>query len=132
MARRNHTADAIIIGGGYQGRAEPDRNRTHLDFSGLAANAATAVTLFPTLRGVRVVRCWAAIEGHMPDGIPVIGASAAAGAYHAFGFCGHGFAPGPIVGRIIADLVAGGDARLPIGAFDIGRFCRPQANLFGP
>ncbi|MFV2069245.1 MAG: hypothetical protein ACC645_19950 [Pirellulales bacterium] len=60
--------------------------------------------------------------------VQVIGASAAAGAYHAFGFCGHGFALAPVVGQIIADLVAGGDARLPIAAFDIGRFARPRAN----
>ncbi len=118
----------VLIGGGYQGRAEPDCNRTHLDFRGLAANAAAAARLFPGLRGVQVVRCWAGIEGHMPDGIPVIGASAAAGAYHAFGFCGHGFALGPIVGRVIADLVAGGDTHLPIAAFDIGRFSRPRLN----
>jgi len=54
MAARNHTADVIVIGGGYQGRAESDCDRTHLDFRGLAANAATAATLFPSLRGVQV------------------------------------------------------------------------------
>ena len=62
----------------------------------------------------------------MPDGIPVIGASAAKGAYHAFGFSGHGFALGPIVGRTIADLVVKGDTELPIEAFDIGRFSKPS------
>ena len=121
----------VLIGGGYQGRAEPDCNRTHLDFRGLAASATTAAELFPGLRGIQIVRCWAGIEGQMPDGIPVIGASAAAGAYHAFGFCGHGFALGPIVGRVIADLITTGDAKLPIEAFDIGRFSGPLANGSG-
>jgi sarcosine oxidase subunit beta len=114
----------VLIGGGYQGRAEPQSNRTHLNFSGLAASAATASALFPGLGGVQIVRCWAGIEGVMPDGIPVIGASAAAGAYHAFGFCGHGFALAPIVGRVIAELVSTGKASLPIEAFHIGRFPR--------
>lgn len=118
----------VLIGGGYQGRAEPDRNRTHLNFRGLAASAATAAALFPGLGGVQIVRCWAGIEGVMPDGIPVIGASAAPGVYHAFGFCGHGFALGPIVGRVIAELVVNGHAPLPIEAFAIGRFSRPHAN----
>ena len=112
----------VLIGGGHRGRAEPECNRTHLNFAGLAASAATAMALFPALRGVQIVRCWAGIEGEMPDGIPVIGASAAEGAYHAFGFSGHGFALGPIVGRLIADLVVTGDTDLPIDAFDIGRF----------
>lgn len=122
----------VLIGGGYQGRAELDSNRTHLNFTGLSASAATAAALFPGLSGVQIVRCWAGIEGVMPDGIPVIGASAAPGAYHAFGFCGHGFALGPVVGRAIAELVTTGKARLPLEAFDIGRFSRPQPNGAGP
>jgi sarcosine oxidase subunit beta len=112
----------VLIGGGHHGRAEPDSNRTHLNIKGLAASASTAATLFPRLRGVQVVRCWAGIEGQMPDSIPVIGASAENGAYHAFGFSGHGFALGPIVGRIIADLVVTATTDLPIEAFGIGRF----------
>jgi sarcosine oxidase subunit beta len=67
----------------------------------------------------------------MPDGIPVIGAGAAPGAFHAFGFCGHGFALGPVVGRLIAELVMSGEASLPIAAFGISRFSGPQANLAG-
>ena len=67
----------VLIGGGHQGRAEPHSNRTHLDFRELAASATTAAILFPRLRGVQLVRCWAGIEGQLPDGIPVIGASAA-------------------------------------------------------
>ncbi len=54
-------------------------------------------------------------------------ASAAKGAYHAFGFSGHGFALGPIVERIITDLVVKGNADLPIEAFDIGRFSNSVA-----
>jgi len=112
----------VLIGGGYQGRAEPDTNRTHLDFRGLSASATTAAALFPGLAGVQIVRCWAGIEGVLPDNIPVIGASAAPGVFHAFGFCGHGFALGPLVGRLIAELITTGRSSLPIGAFDIGRF----------
>ena len=117
----------VLIGGGHQGRAEPESNGTHLNFKGLAASAITAAALFPSLRGVQIVRCWAGIEGQMPDRIPVIGASAAKDAYHAFGFSGHGFALGPIVGRLIADLVVKGDTDLPIAAFGIDRFSGSSA-----
>lgn len=123
----------VLIGGGHRGRAEPEHNRTHLNFAELAASATTAATLFPDLRGVQIVRCWAGIEGEMPDGIPVIGAGAAEDAYHAFGFCGHGFALAPIVGRVIADTVVGGESDLPIDAFRIGRFAEPPTvSLPGP
>ena len=117
----------VLIGGGHQGRAEPQNNRTHLNFSGLAANASAAAKLFPAMRGARIVRCWAGLEGQMPDGIPVIGDSAAEGAFHAFGFSAHGFALSPIVGKIIADLVTAGHTDLPIDAFSIGRFAKPAS-----
>ena len=115
----------VLIGGAYQGRAEPERNLAHLDVNGLAANAAAAAALFPTLRGARIARCWAGIEGQMPDDIPVIGAGREEGVYHAFGFSAHGFALTPIVGKIIADLVTTGITDLPIGAFSIKRFSTP-------
>jgi sarcosine oxidase subunit beta len=50
-------------------------------------------------------------------------------AFHAFGFSAHGFELAPIVGRIIADLVAGGRTDLPIEPFSIARWkARPAAS----
>jgi sarcosine oxidase subunit beta len=113
----------VLIGGGHRGRAEPARQRTHLDFAGLAASAATARAIFPCMEGVRVVRCWAGIEAVMPDEIPVIGPSGThPGAYHAFGFSAHGYQLGPITGKIVADLVVSGATPLPIAPFSIERF----------
>ena len=120
----------VLIGGAFEGRAEPENNRTSLDVNGLAANAANAATLFPVLRRANIVRCWAGIEGKMPDAIPVIGPGSADGAFHAFGFSAHGFALAPVVGKIIADLIATGATDLPIEAFAVGRFSPPP--LFSP
>ena len=90
--------------------------------SGLAKNARAATAIFPIMRQATIVRSWAGIEGVMPDNIPVIGAGSANGVYHAFGFSAHGFALGPLVGKIITDLIDGGDIELPIDAFRIRRF----------
>ncbi len=61
---------------------------------------------FPRLAGSLVIRTWAGIDGEMPDRIPVIGFSATTpNLVHAFGFSGHGFQLGPVVGEIIAELV---------------------------
>lgn len=117
----------VLIGGGHRGRAEPDSNRTQLDIGGLAANCAAAAALFPALRGAQIMRCWAGLEAQMPDGIPIIGRSAADGAFHAFGFSAHGFALSPIVGKIIADLVTTGRTNLPIDAFSISRFAKKSS-----
>ena len=85
--------------------------------------------LFPQMAEVKVIRGWAGIEGRMPDDIPVIGRSRTQEtAFHAFGFSAHGFQLGPIVGRIIAELVTDGSSSLPIEPFSIGRFAgRPAA-----
>jgi len=118
----------VLIGGGYQGRLDRDRNMTELDFAGLGASARTVWDLFPVMRGAQIVRCWAGIEARMPDDIPVIGPSATGdGVFHAFGFSGHGFQLGPIVGSVIAELVTTGATNLPIEAFRIDRFGAPRA-----
>ena len=113
---------SVLIGGGYEGRADPGHNLTHLDFAGLANNATAAGALFPIMRGASILRCWAAIEGHLPDSIPVIGEGSEQGVFHAFGFSAHGFALTPIIGKIITDLVVGGVSEFPIHAFSVGRF----------
>jgi sarcosine oxidase, subunit beta len=113
----------VLIGGGHRGSLDRDANRTELDFAGLAASARTVWDLFPVMRGAHIVRCWAGIEARMPDDIPVIGPSATSdGVFHAFGFSAHGFALGPIVGAILAELITGGKTNLPIAPFRIDRF----------
>lgn len=112
----------VLIGGGHEGRAELGTNRTHLDFAGLSVSAVTASEIFPIMKGARIVRCWAGIEGVMPDLIPAIGPAEASGAFHAFGFSAHGFQLGPIGGRILSELVLDGAASLPIEAFSPARF----------
>jgi sarcosine oxidase subunit beta len=94
----------------------------------LALSARTVWDLFPVMRGAHIVRCWAGIEARMPDDIPVIGpCSTSDGVFHAFGFSAHGFAFGPIVGAIIAELVTGGKTNLPIAPFRIDRFAPTSA-----
>ncbi len=117
----------VLIGGGYKGTLERDDNWTELDFRGLASSAQTVWDLFPVMRGADIVRCWAGIEARMPDDIPVIGPSSTSPCvFHAFGFSGHGFQLGPIVGSVIAELVITGKTNMPIEAFRIDRFATPS------
>jgi sarcosine oxidase subunit beta len=117
----------VLIGGGYKGRADRDANWTDLDFTGLSLSSKTVWDLFPIMRSAEIVRCWAGIEARMPDDIPVIGPSSTSeGVFHAFGFSGHGFQLGPIVGAILAELITSGSTNLPIKPFEIGRFGSPS------
>jgi len=114
--------DTVMVGGGLEGDAYPETNKTVLKHAGLATNARTALDIFPIMKGARIVRCWAGIEGKMSDQIPVIGPSNRENAYHGFGFSAHGFQLGPIGGKILSDLVLNGTTELPIDAFSINRF----------
>lgn len=113
----------VVIGGGRRGSPDLESLRSELRFSELAKTAQTAAELFPVVGGATIVRAWAGLEARMPDDIPVIGRSSTEpGVFHAFGFSAHGFQLGPVVGGIVADLIAGRDSNLPIEPFAIERF----------
>ena len=122
--------DTVLIGGGRRARVERDAETTDLDFRELAASAQTVWDLFPIMRTATIHRGWAGIEARMPDDIPVIGPSSTVpDTYHAFGFSAHGFELGPIVGRIIADLVVSRATDMPIAPFSIMRWKTAGASL---
>jgi sarcosine oxidase subunit beta len=112
----------VILGGGDGwSDAECQRSRPLSDTS-LAA-MASALAIVPRLAGGHVIRSWGGIDGEIPDLIPVIGGSATTpNLVHAFGFSGHGFQLGPVVGEIIAELVTEGRSRSPLAPFAIDRF----------
>jgi len=113
----------VVIGGGHISNLNMDTEKSVIDFTQLKISAQTVKDIFPLMKNVPIVRCWAGIEGNLPDEIPVIGPSSTApDAYHAFGFSGHGFQLGPIIGQIMAELIIDGRSSLPIDAFRIERF----------
>jgi len=113
----------VLIGGGLKGFADRDKNQTRLDYKKMAANAYHAADFFPIMKTASINRMWAGIEAYMPDKIPVIGKSLNADkAYHAFGFSAHGFQMGPIIGKMMAELIVNGSPSLSLDAFNISRF----------
>jgi len=118
----------LVIGGGLQGAADLDRERSTVNFAELAKGARAASDLFPAVRGVRIARCWTGIEAETRDHLPVIGASPSfPDLFHSFGFSGHGFQLVPVVGAIIAELVIEGGTRREIGAFAPRRLMQERA-----
>ena len=87
--------------------------------------ASCLTRLFPSLAhgGIRVVRAWAGIMGFTADGLPLIGPYAPApGLWLVAGFNGGGFSWGAVVGRVMADLVAGRDPGFDLDPFRPDRF----------
>ncbi|MBR0649581.1 FAD-binding oxidoreductase [Roseomonas terrae] len=93
-------------------RAEILRNHLVSCFPGLPRD-------LPTER----VKVWMGHRPSMPDGMPCLGLSSATpDVIHAFGHGHTGLVAGARTGRIVADLLAGRPAEIPIEAFDPRRF----------
>jgi glycine/D-amino acid oxidase-like deaminating enzyme len=90
----------------------------------LSGIARCLTELFPVLKGkARVVRSWSGIMGFTADGLPLIGRyDPAPGLTVAAGFNGGGFSWGAIVGKVIADLIAGEEPGFDLLPFRPARF----------
>jgi glycine/D-amino acid oxidase-like deaminating enzyme len=79
--------------------------------------------LFPSLGHVTVERSWAGNVDATPDAIPVIDAlPQLRGLVVGTGFSGHGFALGPVAGRLISELIADGEASFDLHSMRLSRF----------
>ncbi|GAB2921812.1 FAD-binding oxidoreductase [Paraburkholderia jirisanensis] len=80
-------------------------------------------TAFPEQRETTIVDRWAGAIDVLPDGIPVIDAQTSIrGLAVATGFCGHGFAMGPVVGKTIADWIVTGQPQFDMRPLRLARF----------
>ncbi len=86
--------------------------------------------LVPTLMEVSIEKSWAGYIDTTPDMIPVIGeAPSVPNLIFATGFSGHGFAMGPIAGRLVSELIIDRQPSLDLRAFRFSRFAEGD---FGP
>lgn len=79
--------------------------------------------IFPQLRDLRVATSWAGYMDITPDAVPVLGpVERPRGFIFATGFSGHGFGLGPIVGRLVSEIVVDGKPSLDLHALRFARF----------
>ncbi|MGR3714686.1 MAG: NAD(P)/FAD-dependent oxidoreductase [Shimia sp.] len=79
--------------------------------------------LFPALGQPKLRASWSGMIDTMPDIVPVVDrVDAITGLSVCTGMSGHGFGIGPAFGRIMADLVTGGDVGYDLCRFRLGRF----------
>ena len=86
------------------------------------------LSMFPGLpRDIPVhrIRYWMGCRPSMPDGLPCIGyASATQDIIHAFGHGHIGLASSARTGRLVAQLLSGGQAEIPLSPYAPARFSR--------
>ena len=91
--------------------------------------AALLARLHPALRDARIIRCWAglldfaSLEVPMAGPLPAEDGTPLPGAFVGAGLTGHGHPYAPVLGLLLAELIASGEARtLPLAPFDPARY----------
>ena len=88
----------------------------------LGRYARSLLRACPVLGGVKVLRQWAGCYDVTPDANPIVGAVDGVDEfYQASGFMGHGFMMAPVVGKRLADVIAG-DRAPEFDAWNLRRF----------
>ena len=109
----------IVIGGGWQGHGDLDNGAYRIEPEAVVRNLQLARFVVPEVRNLRVVRTWLGLEALLPDYLPALGAVPGAPDAYVIGCCRGGWAIGPCLGALLADLMLGREPELPM--FDPGR-----------
>jgi sarcosine oxidase subunit beta len=103
---------------------------TNVDWEHLAESVEQAVVRLPLLAEAEIHRGWAGLYEISPDNNAILGrVPEVEGFYVAGGHSGHGFQHGPIVGKLMAELILTGRPTIDIGALGIERFRTGKAVL---
>jgi sarcosine oxidase subunit beta len=103
---------------------EPSSFDTTVNWEFLEKVNSIAVQRLPVLAEAGIAHAWAGLYEMTPDAMPIIGpARQVEGYFLIAGFSGHGFQHSPGAGRILAELVATGQAQhCDLTAFSFDRF----------
>lgn len=109
------------------GYGDPDNEVIGLDQSStwqFLQEVARRITWhLPALRQVRVVRQWAGLYDITPDSQAILGAvPEVEGFFLNVGWSGHGFQLGPIVGRVLSQLILGERPEIDVSTMRFSRF----------
>ena len=88
-----------------------------------------AVQVYPPLEDASLATTWVGLYEMTPDRHPILGpVHGIPGLYLAAGFSGHGFQHAPIVGKLVAEQIVGGQARtVDIAGLNLDRFANREA-----
>jgi sarcosine oxidase, subunit beta len=109
----------VIIGGGWQGKGDPDRGGREIIPENLIGNLRLASHVVPALREARIVRTWLGLEGNTADVMPIVGEIPGFSDAYVIGAVRGGFTIGPWMGTLLAKRILGEEPDMPL--FDPAR-----------
>jgi len=120
LSMKQMRSGAILIGGGKRGWGDLVTRQRRPAEENMRLGARDAVEVLPVLGRAETTRSWVGLEGLTPDEMPIV--DHVAGVFVAAGFCGHGFAIGPVVGQLLSEWLLDGRPSLDLSAFRLDRF----------
>ncbi len=108
-------AGSILIGGGWPARLRG--GRPEVSRESLIGNLTVAARVMPEIRHARLIRTWAGFVNATSSWLPVIGELPGAPGLFIGAFPYMGFTAGPLLGRVLADLVCGRQPEADITPF---------------
>ncbi len=112
----------LLIGG----TREDSGDACETDVEAVQRLLSEAVQLCPSVAGLRVLRVFAGVRAASADGLPLVGAlPGVENCWIAAGFEGDGICLGPLIGRTLAQLVAGETPSVDVSMLDPRRLAAP-------
>ncbi len=124
LTLKQYPNGTCMIGGGWQGRGDVATRQKDLDYESLLHNVRVAAAIVPGLAPLHLVRSWAGLEGATADLLPLLGRLPGHPNVFATACARGGFTLGPVLGRLLAELIVHDETSMPIDAFDPARFAR--------
>ena len=122
LSMKQMRSGAVLVGGGKRGWGDLVTRAKGLAAESMRLGAVDAVDVLPLLGRTETTRTWVGLEGLTSDEMPIIDCLETDRVYVAAGFCGHGFAIGPVVGRLLAEWLLDGTPSMDVSAFRLNRF----------
>lgn len=109
----------VLIGGGWQGKGDPDRGGYEIIPENFIGNLRLAGFVIPALKQARIVRTWLGVEGSVEDVMPLVGEIPGAPDAYVIGCVRGGYTIGPYMGTLLAQRILGREPEMPL--FDPAR-----------
>ena len=106
----------FIIGGGWPGVFDERHGKTETLYESMVGNNWVAASVLPELRDVRLVRAWGGVIPTTPDRLPIIGELPDVPGFFVLHLVA-GFTLGPVVGRVMAELLAEGNPSISLDGY---------------
>lgn len=121
LTLKQAASGSLLIGGGWPARQDA-RGEWVVDPESLRSNLRVAWRVAPAIGPAQIIRSWAGIGDATPDLLPLLGEVPGMPRAYVGMYPHMGFTAGPLMGRILADLVTGAELDRDLRPFAVDRF----------